>query len=142
MHPMVENSMGTGCPLSIDYFQEGFINFAINFAPYKKYCAEQSTCQFYCKELNRNNPLFTYYLTWCEAQKMCNRLRLADILVRPMQRLTKYSLLLLAIRKHITDENDGDNMDAMVSFEKDFQRVTFQGKQTPVSPVFIENERL
>lgn len=120
LHPMVENSMGTGCPLSIDYFQEGFINFAINFAPYKKYCAEQSTCQFYCKELNRNNPLFTYYLTWCEAQKMCNRLRLADILVRPMQRLTKYSLLLLAIRKHITDENDGDNMDAMIHSVENF----------------------
>lgn len=41
-------------------------------------------------------------------------LRLADILVRPMQRLTKYSLLLSAIRKHITDENDAEIMDAMV----------------------------
>lgn len=44
-----------------------------------------------------------------------NRLRLADILVRPMQRLTKYTLLLTAIRKHITDENDAEIMDAMVS---------------------------
>lgn len=42
-------------------------------------------------------------------------LRLVDILVRPMQRLTKYSLLLAAIRKHITDENDAEIMDAMVS---------------------------
>ena len=33
-------------------------------------------------------------LQWCETQKDCNRLRLIDILVRPMQRLTKYSLLL------------------------------------------------
>ncbi len=32
-----------------------------------------------------------------------------------MQRLTKYSLLLSAIRRHITDENDGEIMDAMVS---------------------------
>lgn len=31
-----------------------------------------------------------------------------------MQRLTKYSLLLTAIRKHITDENDAEIMDAMV----------------------------
>lgn len=43
-----------------------------------------------------------------------SRLRLADILVRPMQRLTKYTLLLTAIRKHITDENDAEIMDAMV----------------------------
>lgn len=32
-----------------------------------------------------------------------------------MQRLTKYSLLLIAIRKHITDENDCEIMDSMVS---------------------------
>lgn len=43
------------------------------------------------------------------------RLRLADILVRPMQRLTKYSLLLSAIKKHIVDENDAEIMDAMVN---------------------------
>lgn len=44
-----------------------------------------------------------------------NRLRLADILVRPMQRLTKYNLLLAAIRKHITDEIVAEIMDSMVS---------------------------
>lgn len=44
-----------------------------------------------------------------------NRLRLADILVRPMQRLTKYNLLLSAIRKHITEENEAEIMDLMVS---------------------------
>lgn len=32
-----------------------------------------------------------------------------------MQRLTKYGLLLTAIRKHITDENDGEVIDSMVS---------------------------
>lgn len=47
--------------------------------------------------------------------KICDRLRLADILVRPMQRLTKYGLLLTAIRKHVTDENDCEVMDSMVS---------------------------
>lgn len=43
------------------------------------------------------------------------RLRLADILVRPMQRLTKYGLLLAAIKKHIADENEGEAIDEMVS---------------------------
>jgi pleckstrin homology domain-containing family G member 5 len=43
------------------------------------------------------------------------RLRLADILVRPMQRLTKYNLLLCAIRKHIVEDNEAEIMDAMVS---------------------------
>lgn len=41
-------------------------------------------------------------------------LRLADILVRPTQRLTKYGLLLGAIRKHVVDENDAESLDLMV----------------------------
>ena len=39
---------------------------------------------------------------------------MADILVRPTQRLTKYGLLLGAIRKHVVDENDAESMDLMV----------------------------
>lgn len=48
-----------------------------------------------------------------------HRLRLADILVRPTQRLTKYGLLLAAIRKHVADENDAEALDSMV-WEGDF----------------------
>ena len=35
---------------------------------------------------------------WCESQKACGRLKLADLLVKPLQRLTKYKLLLYAVR--------------------------------------------
>lgn len=38
-----------------------------------------------------------------------------DILVQPMQRLTKYGLLLKAILKHTDDEVDRDNLNIMVS---------------------------
>ncbi|XP_061390072.1 mucin-3B-like, partial [Musca vetustissima] len=120
LYPMVAHSVQTREPLRIGFFQSGFIAFANLFAPYKKYCAEQSTCQFYCKELNRTNSLFTSYLAWCEAQKMCNRLRLADILVRPMQRLTKYSLLLTAIKKHMTDIEEIEALEMMIQTTENF----------------------
>ncbi|XP_023173166.2 uncharacterized protein LOC111601002 isoform X4 [Drosophila hydei] len=120
LYPMVAHSIRTHEPLRYAFFQEGFITFASIFAPYKVYCAEQSTCQFYCKELNQNNALFTVYLAWCESQKMCNRLRLADIVVRPMQRLTKYSLLLAAIKKHMTDVEDIEVMDIMIHSVENF----------------------
>ncbi|CRL03588.1 CLUMA_CG016274, isoform B [Clunio marinus] len=120
LYPMVKHSMLTGHLMCIDYFQQGFTNFATIFEPYAKYCAEQVLCQNYCKDLNRNNALFTTYLAWCESQKECNRLKLADILVRPMQRLTKYSLLLSAIRKHISEENEAEIMDAMIHSVDDF----------------------
>lgn len=92
----------------------------LNYPHLQAYCAEQSTCQFYCKELNQNNTLFTAYLAWCESQKMCNRLRLADIVVRPMQRLTKYSLLLTAIRKHMDDVEQIEAMDRMIHSVENF----------------------
>ncbi|KAM7358760.1 uncharacterized protein ACRADG_003612 isoform 2-T2 [Cochliomyia hominivorax] len=120
LYPMVAHSINTREPLKIMFFQQGFIAFGNIFAPYKKYCAEQSTCQFYCKELNRTNSLFTSYLAWCEAQKMCNRLRLADILVRPMQRLTKYSLLLAAIKKHMTDVEEIEAIETMLHTTENF----------------------
>ncbi|XP_050094288.1 uncharacterized protein LOC126576987 isoform X2 [Anopheles aquasalis] len=120
LYPMVKHSERTREPMSIYYFQTGFVNFATIFTPYTKYCAEQSTCQFYCKEMYHNNALFMTYCAWCESQKMCNRLRLADILVRPMQRLTKYGLLLAAIKKHITDEAEGETIDAMIHSVEEF----------------------
>ncbi|KAH8270040.1 hypothetical protein KR018_003063 [Drosophila ironensis] len=120
LYPMVAHSVITHEPLRCAFFQEGFIAFASIFAPYKIYCAEQSTCQFYCKELNQNNALFTSYLAWCESQKMCNRLRLADIVVRPMQRLTKYGLLLGAIKKHMSDVEEIEAIEGMIHSVENF----------------------
>lgn len=51
---------------------------------------------------------------------MCNRLRLADIVVRPMQRLTKYSLLLAAIKKHMSDVEEIEVMDIMIHSVENF----------------------
>lgn len=43
------------------------------------------------------------------------RLRLMDILVRPMQRLTKYGLLLKAIIKNTDDDDEKKGLCTMVS---------------------------
>ena len=32
------------------------------FAPYFKYCAEQTACQQYCKDQDRDNQVFKAYL--------------------------------------------------------------------------------
>ena len=53
-------------------------------------------------------------LQWCETQRDCNRLRLIDILVRPMQRLTKYSLLLKAVLKKTDDVSQKKDLAEMV----------------------------
>ncbi len=32
------------------------------FSPYSRYCSEQTNCQEYCKEQDRNNDIFKAYL--------------------------------------------------------------------------------
>uniref|UniRef100_A0A1B6DWN8 DH domain-containing protein n=1 Tax=Clastoptera arizonana TaxID=38151 RepID=A0A1B6DWN8_9HEMI len=92
-----------------------FLKFDEIFRPYTKYCAEQTQCQHYCREKHHESELFTAYLVWCETQKECNRLRLMDILVKPMQRITKYSLLLKAIQKHTESDEHKFSLNQMIS---------------------------
>ncbi|XP_074040485.1 uncharacterized protein isoform X2 [Leptinotarsa decemlineata] len=98
---------------------EGVHSIQDIFQPYYKYCAEQSRCQHYCRE-NLDSEVFTAYLTWCESQKECNRLRLMDILVQPMQRLTKYGLLLKAILKNTDEDVERENLQTMIKLVDEF----------------------
>ncbi|MCI4387618.1 hypothetical protein PGIGA_G00076310 [Pangasianodon gigas] len=82
---------------------EGFQTFASRFQPYLRYCMEEESCMEYMRTQLRDNELFRIYITWAEGNKQCNRLKLADMLVKPHQRLTKYPLLLKTILKK-TDE--------------------------------------
>ncbi|XP_075745988.1 uncharacterized protein LOC119182883 isoform X5 [Rhipicephalus microplus] len=86
------------------HLREGFLRFEETFQPYMKYCLEQTTCLHYVKEKRLESDLFKTYVAWCEARKDCERLRFTDLLVKPMQRLTKYPLLLKAIHKKTDDE--------------------------------------
>ena len=54
-------------------------------------------------------------LQWCEARPECHRLKLTDYLAKPMQRLTKYPLLLKQIVKAIDDQQQKERMEAIVS---------------------------
>lgn len=103
----------------IENMVEGFSSIHETFQPYYRYCSEQARCQHYCRE-NTETSVFTAYLTWCESQKDCNRLRLMDILVQPMQRLTKYGLLLKAILRNTDEDVERENLQSMVSLDKKF----------------------
>ncbi|XP_046594123.1 pleckstrin homology domain-containing family G member 5 [Neodiprion lecontei] len=111
---MVNAARVTRLPLDPGDLLHGFETFEQTFAPYSRYCAEQSRCQQYCRDRLNDNELFTAYLVWCETQKDCNRLRLLDILVKPMQRLTKYSLLLKAVHKNTEHEEQRSELTMMI----------------------------
>ena len=52
---------------------------------------------------------------WCEARPECQRLKLKDFLAKPMQRLTKYVLLLRNITKATEEPSQVERMDNIVS---------------------------
>ncbi|XP_053210054.1 pleckstrin homology domain-containing family G member 5-like isoform X11 [Panonychus citri] len=97
--PMLKASRESHQPLNPIIMKDGFLKFEDIFHPYVKYCLEHSNCLQYVKEKHKESELFKAYVVWCETRKDCDRLRLMDLLVKPMQRLTKYSLLLKAILK-------------------------------------------
>lgn len=117
---MLEASRSTREPLDPTLLTDAFYKFDELFHPYTRYCLEQSNCQLYCKEKDHDNEYFKMYLAWCETQKECNRLRLVDILVQPMQRLTKYSLLLKAILKKTNLEDHKLCLHDMITHVENF----------------------
>lgn len=53
-------------------------------------------------------------MQWGETHKQCNRLKLADMVAKPHQRLTKYPLLLKSILKKTDDPSVRDTLNGMV----------------------------
>ncbi|XP_060517606.1 pleckstrin homology domain-containing family G member 5 isoform X2 [Cylas formicarius] len=119
LFPLVRDMRKYKRPACLENMLEGFSKIHDTFQPYYKYCAEQSRCQHYCRE-NLESEVFTAYLTWCESQKDCNRLRLMDILVQPMQRLTKYGLLLKAILKNTDEDVEREGLQTMIKMVDEF----------------------
>ncbi|XP_050698883.1 uncharacterized protein LOC126986651 [Eriocheir sinensis] len=117
---MLDASRSSRQPLDPTLLTDAFYKFDELFHPYTRYCLEQSHCQLYCKEKDHDNEYFKMYLAWCETQKECNRLRLVDILVQPMQRLTKYSLLLKAILKKTSLNDHKDCLHEMITHVENF----------------------
>lgn len=110
----------TNChPLNPAIMRDGFKKFPETFTPYIKYCVEQKSTTEYMKAKYADNDLFKTYVVWAESQSQCKRLKLTDLLVKPMQRITKYSLLLQAIlRKTEEDKQRRALLEMIASVDK------------------------
>ncbi|XP_028813657.1 pleckstrin homology domain-containing family G member 7 isoform X2 [Denticeps clupeoides] len=79
----------------------------------KKYCLNYSTAVLYLDTLKLREDFGTY-VKWCERKEQCRRLQLKDLLVVPLQRLTRYPLLLKNIGKRIQDEDEQSSLRGVV----------------------------
>ncbi|XP_031570861.1 uncharacterized protein LOC116305153 isoform X2 [Actinia tenebrosa] len=83
-----------------------FTEFGSKLQPqYQEYCLNYSKVLGYLDHCKKSDD-FQEYVKWCEADPRCNRLQLTDLLVAPLQHLTKYPLLLKNIRERTSEGED------------------------------------
>nr|XP_019969609.1 PREDICTED: pleckstrin homology domain-containing family G member 7 [Paralichthys olivaceus] len=78
----------------------------------QKYCLNYSTALLYLDSLKPRED-FGFYVKWCERNEQCRRLQLRDLLVAPLQRLTRYPLLLRNIAKRCETEDETRGLQAI-----------------------------
>ncbi|XP_061694795.1 pleckstrin homology domain-containing family G member 5 isoform X2 [Syngnathoides biaculeatus] len=120
MLPLLDKARHARALLDPTDLQHGFRTFASRFKPYIHYCMEEESCMENMRALLRDNELFRTYVTWGETHKQCNRLKLADMLAKPHQRLTKYPLLLKSVLKKTDEQSARDVIGSMVASVEGF----------------------
>uniref|UniRef100_A0A4W5QU66 Pleckstrin homology and RhoGEF domain containing G5 n=1 Tax=Hucho hucho TaxID=62062 RepID=A0A4W5QU66_9TELE len=120
MLPALEIARQARTLLNPTDLHHGFRTIGSRFKPYIRYCMEEEASMEYMRSLLRDNELFRIYVTWAETHKQCNRLKLADMLAKPHQRLTKYPLLLKAVLKKTDDSSSRDAVSGMVACVEGF----------------------
>ncbi|XP_045784758.1 uncharacterized protein LOC123880605 [Maniola jurtina] len=114
MMPMIKDGVLNDRPFNTELMANGFTSFTDVMFPYEKYVVGQSKLLEYYHS-KRNDPEFSLYLSWCYNQKESRRLQLNDFFVKPMQRLTKYTLLL----RRLIDNTDESPERSALQFMED-----------------------
>ncbi|GAB1606572.1 pleckstrin homology domain-containing family G member 5-like [Argonauta hians] len=114
-------SRETHNPINPSLLKDGFTKFPELFKPYQRFCAEQIFCQNYIKSQCKNNEYFKNFVIWAERNTdLCKRLRLIDIIITPMQRLTRYSLLLRRIKEKSIESKQKEDLEIMIKAVDNF----------------------
>ncbi|CAF4495249.1 unnamed protein product [Rotaria sp. Silwood1] len=103
----------SGLSMNPSDLRNGFINFDFYFKPYLHYVLDQKTSAEYFKQKFSRDDLFQYLITWIEAN-FTNRLSFSDLTIKPLQRLTRYKLLLEAIQKKTHDPQQKNDLQEMI----------------------------
>ena len=85
-----------------------------------EYRLKHKASRVYLKHLaDAEDPHFKAYTNWCEADPRCSRMSFGDLLAQPLQRLTRYPMLLRSIIKGADDPREQAELAACLeSLEK------------------------
>ncbi|VDM95405.1 unnamed protein product [Thelazia callipaeda] len=112
--PMLQSSRADGVLLDPVILKTGFERIDEWWPCYTTFIYGHADCHSYVQKCQKENELFREFVTWAESQDTMRRQRLLDALTNPMQRLTRYSLLLKAVLKHSIDDTERDAIQNMI----------------------------
>ncbi|RKO93640.1 hypothetical protein BDK51DRAFT_13630, partial [Blyttiomyces helicus] len=89
------------------------------FSKYESYCGNQHSAR---RELNKmkQDPMLAKLLTQCETNASLNKLTLADLLVKPMHRITRYPILFKRLLSNtVKDSPDYGKVNNLINLIED-----------------------
>ncbi|KAL1245101.1 Pleckstrin [Trichinella spiralis] len=118
--PLLQFTRQTGEPLDPTKMELGFQKFDQLFRPYIPYCLSHVDILCYIRQKLKESDFFRDLIVWIQSRKAFGRLHLTDLLAKPMQRLTKYPLLLKAVLHNTIDSSSKASLTNMIEKAEEF----------------------
>lgn len=107
IEPLISTVRDTGELLNPEILASGCNLFEEELNPLFEYVMTYIDSKSYIKTQQTKNSDFKEYINWCsnEIRRQYNKLDLDDVLIKPIQRIQKYPILLKDILRKTTDED-------------------------------------
>ncbi|KAL3125304.1 hypothetical protein niasHT_000057 [Heterodera trifolii] len=112
--PMLERSRQSNEPLNALLMQPGFDSIPDWSFCYIDFNIGHADSHAYVQKRQKDNEVFAEFVKWAEQHTMLNRQKLVDVLSSPMQRMTRYSLLLKAVQRSAADTEEKIGIQGMI----------------------------
>lgn len=106
MEPLLGHTRDTGEPLDVNFLERAFKTIGAWSKHYTEFHFSHGDTLKYIQKMLKESELFRDFVAWAESQENLDRQKLIDTLSQPMQRLTRYNLLLRAVLKVTVDESE------------------------------------
>lgn len=120
LRTIIEDARDTKEPISAGRILDSFVGFEECFLPYIEYCSTDMSTIKLPDFPTSVNVMIKQFITWCDNHARCKRITLAGFLIKPVQRMTRYTLLLKAIRKKTEDDNEKQRIEEVETNIKTF----------------------
>ncbi|EFP06952.1 CRE-RHGF-2 protein [Caenorhabditis remanei] len=112
--PLLCHSRDTGKPLDVNFLKLGFEDIEEWSQFYNNFFLEHNGSLKHIQKRLKDSEQFRDFVAWAESQENLDRQKLIDTFSQPMQRLTRYKLLLSAVLKVTVDDKEREMLEQLV----------------------------